>query len=192
MSVVGAFTRVAIPALWIAWVVYWAVAARDTKPTRWQEASGVQWLHGGPFLLCALLLAAPQWQPAVLTARVWPPGPVLPLLGTALVAAGLGFAAWARRHLGRNWSSRVVVKQGHALVRTGPYRRVRHPIYSGMLLAILGTALAIGEWRGFAALGCALAGILVRVRAEEARMGETFPEYAEYRRRSAALVPGVF
>ncbi|MGH7094060.1 MAG: methyltransferase family protein, partial [Stellaceae bacterium] len=98
----------------------------------------------------------------------------------------------ARVYLGRNWSGKVVVKEDHSLVRDGPYRWVRHPIYTGMLLALLGTALAIGEWRGFLALACALVGVLFRVHAEEARMAETFSEYAQYRLRTSALVPGIY
>jgi protein-S-isoprenylcysteine O-methyltransferase Ste14 len=177
--------------MWIAWVVYWLVAARDTKRTRWRQPLGPQSLHGIPLLLCTALLISPRWPPA-LTAHVLPFGPTLPLVGTALVAAGLALAVWARVHLGRNWSSKVVVKEDHALVRSGPYRRIRHPIYTGMLAALFGTALALGEWRGFLALLFALIGILFRVHAEETRMSETFPEYADYRRKSSALIPGVF
>jgi protein-S-isoprenylcysteine O-methyltransferase Ste14 len=184
--------RLAIPALWLAWIVYWIVAARGAKPTRWREGTAASALHGVPFALCILLLAAPQWQPAVLTEPMWPRGLLLPLVGTVLVVAGLGFAVWARVHLGANWSSLVVLKEDHALVRDGPYRLVRHPIYSGILLAVLGTALAIGEGRGVLALAAVLIGILFRVRAEEARMSATFPEYRRYREQSWALIPLVY
>jgi protein-S-isoprenylcysteine O-methyltransferase Ste14 len=192
MSVSQALLRDAIPAMWAAWIVYWLVAARDVKPTSWRESPAANALHGIPLLLSLLLLAAPRWLPAVLTRRLVPPSLALPLFGTALVAAGLLFAVWARVCLGRNWSGRVEVKEDHALVRTGPYRLVRHPIYSGMLLALAGTACAIGEWRGVLAFLCALAGILLRVRVEEARMRATFPEYEEYRRHSWALLPPLF
>ena len=109
-----------------------------------------------------------------------------------LLAAGLGFAVWARRHLGRNWSASVVVKEDHALIRSGPYRRVRHPIYTGMLLAFLGTAVAVGEWRGLVGFVLAFVSFLLKSRMEEARMAETFPEYAEYRRHTASLIPGIY
>jgi protein-S-isoprenylcysteine O-methyltransferase Ste14 len=178
--------------MWVGWVVYWLVAARDTKRTRWRQPIGEDALNGVPLLLCTVLWLSPRWQPAALTAPIWQRGPSLMLIATAIVAAGLGYAVWARVHLGRNWSSKVVVKEDHALVRTGPYRRVRHPIYTGMLLALLGSAIAVAEWRGFLALACALVGVLFRVHAEETRMDETFPEYAEYKQRSSALVPGVF
>lgn len=192
MSTTGFLARGAIPAMWIAWVLYWLVAARNVKQTRWREPFGANALHGVPLALCFLLLTFPRWLPRVLTARLVPPGPALPRLGTLLVAAGLLFAVWARLHLGRNWSGRVEVKTGHELVRDGPYRWVRHPIYSGMLLALAGTACAIAEWRGVIAFACAVVGVLLRIRAEETQMRRLFPEYEEYRRRSWALIPPAF
>ena len=106
-----------------------------------------------------------------------------------MVAAGLGFAMWARVHLGRNWSGIVTVKEDHALVRTGPYRAVRHPIYTGLLLALIGTAMAIGQWRGVLAVIFMLIGFLWKIHVEEKRMCENFPEYGDYRRETAALIP---
>lgn len=180
-----------IPALWAAWIVYWLIAAGAVKRTRWREPFRLQTRHAVPLTLCAVLLGAPRW-PAPLIDRFVPPGPIPPLLGSALVVAGLALAVWARACLGANWSGRVELKEGHSLVRRGPYRAVRHPIYSGLLLAIAGTALAIGEWRGLAALGFCLIGCLVRIGAEERRMDDTFPEYGSYRRQTAALIPFIY
>jgi protein-S-isoprenylcysteine O-methyltransferase Ste14 len=181
-----------IPVLWIAWGVFWLAAARRVKPIRWREPFGGQALHVVPLLFCAVLLAAPRHLPAILLARFAPPGPLLPDIGAGLVAAGLGLAVWARAHIGREWSGIVTLKEEHALVQTGPYRVIRHPIYSGLLLALAGTAAAIDEWRGLLAVLCALAGFLIKIRAEEALMADAFPEYAEYRARTAALVPLVY
>ena len=91
--------------------------------------------------------------------------------------------------MGRNWSGIVTVKEDHALVRTGPYRVVRHPIYTGLLLALIGTAAAIGEWRGVLSVIFVLIGFLWKIRVEEERMNANFPEYAQYRRQTAALIP---
>ncbi|HZT88140.1 MAG TPA: isoprenylcysteine carboxylmethyltransferase family protein [Stellaceae bacterium] len=182
----------AIPALWTAWIVIWLVTARSVKRERWREPLRLRLLHTVPFLLCALLLAGPGACFGPLSLRFAPVGATLPEIGTAMVAAGLAFACWARFHLGRNWSGIVVVKEGHTLVRSGPYRCVRHPIYSGMLLAIAGTALAVGEWRGLLAFAFALVAVLIRVNAEEALMRREFPEYEAYRRGTAALVPLLF
>jgi protein-S-isoprenylcysteine O-methyltransferase Ste14 len=182
---------IAIPVLWFAWLLVWLVAAPFAKRARWRERGWARLLDRVPMILCALLLipgTGRGWSP-LLFARFAPPGPVLPRLGTALVAAGLALAVWARLHLGRNWSGRVAVKEDHALIRTGPYAIVRHPIYSGLLLALLGTALAIGEWRGLLAVAIALIGFLRRIAVEERRMGQIFPEYEAYRRVTPALLP---
>jgi protein-S-isoprenylcysteine O-methyltransferase Ste14 len=181
-----------VPALWIAWLTYWVVSARDVKATRVRQPLASELLYRAPLILAVILLAAPHALPRALTRRFLPAGGFVALLGPVLVVAGLGFAVWARRHLGRNWSASVVVKEDHALVRSGPYRRVRHPIYTGMLLAILGTALAIGEWRAVLAVLLALMSFVLKSRMEERRMRETFPEYEQYRRETAALVPFVY
>jgi len=85
-----------------------------------------------------------------------------------------------------------VVKEDHALIRTGPYRHVRHPIYTGILFAFLGTAIAIGEWRSLIAVGVAVLSFVRKSWVEEQRMQDTFPEYAQYQRESAALIPFIY
>lgn len=184
--------QILFPVLWIAWLIYWWVSARNVKVTRWREPLGSQLLHRVPLLLAALLLAAPPLLPFALRQRIVPPGALVPTLGLLLIASGLGFSVWARRHLGRNWSSQVVVKEEHALIRTGPYSRLRHPIYTGLLLAFLGTAMIIGEVRAFLAFVLLLTSFAIKSQAEEARMKETFPEYEQYRRETSALIPYVF
>ena len=179
-------------ALWIAWLIYWTVSAIRVKPAVWREPALSRALHWVLLLLAVLLLDAPGWFPPAFTQRIWPSSDMLTLAGTVLVALGLGFTVWARLHLGRNWSGSVTVKDEHSLVRSGPYRRVRHPIYTGLLLAIAGTALPIGEVRGPVALLLVLAAFLWKIRVEEQRMSETFPDYVGYRRESAALIPFVY
>jgi protein-S-isoprenylcysteine O-methyltransferase Ste14 len=184
--------RLVIPALWIVWVICWIAAARDVKRSRWREPARTRALHATPLVLCAALLATPRWLPPMLTARFAALGLWLPLVGMVIVAGGLGFTGWARRHLGRNWSGWVTLKDGHTLICTGPYRLVRHPIYTGLLFALAGTVLAIGEWRGVLAVACAVLGFVLKLRIEEARMRETFPEYDRYTQQVAALIPWVF
>jgi protein-S-isoprenylcysteine O-methyltransferase Ste14 len=94
--------------------------------------------------------------------------------------------------LGRNWSATVQLKKEHELIVVGPYRWARHPIYTGMLLAMLGTAVAIGEWRGLLAIALVFAGLWFKLRHEEAWMRERFgASYVNYMRRVKALIPGI-
>lgn len=182
----------AISALWLVWLVYWWASAVGVKRNRWREPPGAQLLHRIPLMLAALCLAAPRWMPKILTRRFLPVHAAFPIAGTILLASGLGVTVWARRHLGRNWSASVVVKEDHTLVRSGPYARVRHPIYSGLLLAFFGMAVAIGEWRGLLAVALAFLALTWKSREEERRMRETFPEYEPYRRETAAIIPFVY
>ena len=184
--------RLAVAVLWLVWLLYWWISARNVKPTRRREPLGSQLTHRVPLILAGLLYVAPGRFPSALSRRFLPPGNLPPAAGVLLVAAGLGFAVWARIHLGRNWSAEVGVKQDHALIRSGPYRHLRHPIYSGMLLAFLGMALTFGEWRGLVALALVLASFVRKSRMEESFMRETFPEYAEYQRDTRALIPFVY
>jgi protein-S-isoprenylcysteine O-methyltransferase Ste14 len=104
--------------------------------------------------------------------------------------AGMLFAGWARLFLGGNWSSDVALKQDHTLVRSGPYRIVRHPIYTGLLVALLGTAIALGELRCF--LGVLLSAIAWKIKSisEETLMVQEFgDQYARYREQVKGLVP---
>jgi protein-S-isoprenylcysteine O-methyltransferase Ste14 len=182
----------AIGVLWLVWLGYWWLSARDVKRTTRADSTRDQLTYRIPLVLGILCLSAPRWIPRALHRRFLPPGPAAPVAGLVLLAAGLAFAIWARRHLGRNWSASVVVKEDHALIRTGPYRRVRHPIYTGMLLAFLGTVIAVGQWRGLIGFVLVLLSFLLKSRMEEARMAETFPEYADYRLHTAALIPGIY
>jgi protein-S-isoprenylcysteine O-methyltransferase Ste14 len=184
--------QILLPALWIGWLVYWWVSARNVKVTRWQEPPSSQLLHRVPMLLAALLLAAPRLLPLALRRRIMPPGPLVPTLGILLVVSGLGFAVWARRHLGRNWSSQVVVKEDHSLIRTGPYSRIRHPIYTGILLAFLGTAFIVDQLRALLAFVLLAISFTVKSHAEETQMRATFPEYDQYRSETSALIPYVY
>jgi protein-S-isoprenylcysteine O-methyltransferase Ste14 len=180
-----------ISALWLAWLLYWAIASLGVKRAAWRSPWWVELSHRLPLGAAAALLFLPHLPPP-LHRHLIAPGPTTSALGVLLVALGLGFAVWARVHLAGNWSARVTVKQGHALVTTGPYRLVRHPIYTGILSAFLGTALGQGELGGLLALLLAFGALLLKSRIEEARMRATFADYAHYAQRTAALVPFLF
>lgn len=186
-----------IALLWAVWIVVWTGAAFFVKRTHRREPLGPTLLERVPVVLGFFTLLLPHWMPhrvpPALTQRFLAESPVLALVALVLVFGGIFFSFWARAHLGRNWSGEVMVKIGHALITSGPYRWVRHPIYAGMTLALVGTALASGAPYGLIGLALILFGFLVRVRQEEALMRETFPaEYPEYSRSTARLIPGLY
>jgi len=184
------FYTVPIAVLWLAWLAYWLIAARNVKATQRREPATTLLLNRVFVIIGALLLIFPHPPLHWLGQRFIPPGIAAYALGLAMVAAGLGFAVWARIYLGRNWSGTVTVKQDHELIRSGPYGLVRHPIYSGLLFALLGTAIAIGEWRGLFAFAAIAIGFLLKINIEERFMGETFGvQYARYRAEVPALIP---
>jgi len=102
-------------------------------------------------------------------------------------------AIWSRFYIGRNWSATVTVKEGHELIRSGPYSVVRHPIYSGFLLALLGTAIYMGQVRGLVAVGLAMIVWKIKSLREESFMQSEFGEqYVQYRRHVKGLVPFIW
>jgi len=114
------------------------------------------------------------------------------IAGTLITATGLLFAVWARMHLGQYWSTRPGIKVDHRLVRTGPYRYVRNPIYTGILIGFIGTAFVIGLWVAIFAVAVGFMGVLAKIHAEENLLLEKFgDEYVRYRQDVKALIPFV-
>ena len=181
------------PALWTAWALYWWITSLDVKATARRESWLSRALHLGPLFLAAALLWTPRLGVAALDERFMPWAPWQFGAGAGLTCAGLAFAVWARRHIGRNWSAIVTLKQDHELVTSGPYALVRHPIYTGLLAGFLGGAIALGQWRGLLAVAIVHLSLLSKYRLEERWMAERFgPAYAAYRARVRALVPFLF
>jgi len=178
------------PAMWLTYVAYWWAMAAHVKETKQRESVWPR-LPRQILLICAiLLLALPRIPLPFLSARFLPLGDWSFWTGAAITAAGLLFSVWARRHLGANWSQAVTLKQDHELITSGPYALVRHPIYTGLLLALLGSALARGEWRGLLAVLIVFGVLWQKLRLEETFMRNQFGEsYEAYSRRVTALVP---
>ncbi|HUJ81552.1 MAG TPA: isoprenylcysteine carboxylmethyltransferase family protein, partial [Candidatus Acidoferrales bacterium] len=112
------------------------------------------------------------------------------IAGIALTAAGVAFAIWARAHLGKYWSGDVTIRQEHRLIRTGPYKYIRHPIYSGMLLALVGTVLVIGEFRAIIGFAIILLGFVKKARKEESFLQTQFGAgFEEHKRMTGFFLP---
>jgi protein-S-isoprenylcysteine O-methyltransferase Ste14 len=184
------FYRHLILALWCAWALYWLITAVSAKTTQRRESPGSRLAHLIPLVIGGVLIAWQQTRWPWLAARLWPRSFTLYCVGVALLAAGLAFAVWARVHLGRNWSGTVTVKEGHELIRSGPYACVRHPIYTGILAAVLGTTIASGSVQAALGLVVIAAALLRKLRIEERFMRETFAgEYERYSAEVPALIP---
>lgn len=173
--------RTAIAALWVAFWLYWLISATGAKQgTRTRRIRP-------PGLMIVVLV--------FLLFRVVRPSsgavhsPILEALGAILLVAGLGLAVWARIHLGRNWGMPMTLKQEPELVTSGPYRLVRHPIYSGLLLALVGTALAVDLFLLVVVVAMG-AYFIYSATVEERLMTASFPStYPSYRAQSKMLIP---
>ena len=182
--------RLLFPSMWLSWAVYWVWASRHAKPSERRESIGSRLLHVLPLLLAVGLLWSKRIPVALLNERLFPWAPWEFWIAALITAAGLLFTVWARVYLGRNWSGVVTIKQGHELIDTGPYALVRHPIYTGLLVAFIGSAVALGEWRGLLAVLIAWAALWRKLRLEERWMTERFGEqYVAYCQRVPTLVP---
>jgi protein-S-isoprenylcysteine O-methyltransferase Ste14 len=182
-------------ALWFVWYLYWAVSARNrirsTDTSEARRESGIGRLIYMGLMIAGFVLLAWQVPQPFLGKRLWPSAGVWLSVGLGIEAAGLVFAVWARRTLGKNWTARITTGGTQELIIRGPYKIVRHPIYSGLLFAILGTAIVIGQVRGFVGFLIVLIGVLIKLRREETALRRHFGSgYRDYAKQVPALVPG--
>ena len=171
---------------WAAFWLYWLVAAFSMKRGHvpWSRELRIRALIA---VLVIVAIRFGAFRGHGVNTDPWRAG-----IGLGLFAAGLGFAIWARVHIGRNWGTPMTQKEDPELVTSGPYRLVRHPIYSGILVAGLGTAVALSLWWLTALV---LAGIyfLYGAVVEERYLAKQFPDsYPVYKRSTKMLVPFVF
>jgi protein-S-isoprenylcysteine O-methyltransferase Ste14 len=182
-----------IDAAWVVWVLVWLALSLRVKKTVRREDVLSRTLHLGPLLLAGLLLFDREFALGMLAVPVATRAAWMAPAGAAIVTAGLVCAAWARLAIGANWSGTVTVKQEHVLIDTGPYALARHPIYTGLLTALAGTAIERDNWAGVLALVLVTAAFLRKMRTEERFMTDTFGDrYLAYKRRTKALVPYVW
>ena len=177
---------IVIGAGWVAFWIYWLAASIGVKAgqMRWTRFAGIR---VGIILVVLLLLRARAFTGHAATNNPW-------LLGTglALFVLGLALAVWARVYLGRNWGMPMSQKADPELVTTGPYRSVRHPIYSGIILAMIGTTIAVSLY-WLVAVILVGAYFIYSAIMEERFMARTFPDsYPGYKRSTKMLVPFIF
>jgi protein-S-isoprenylcysteine O-methyltransferase Ste14 len=179
--------------LWMALLLVWVVSALRTKRTIQSQSSAWQLLYTAILVAGVYLIFAKQSGIPWLDRQLFPVTVPIALAGLLAVLMGVAFSIWARLMLGDNWSNRVTVKENHTLVRRGPYRIVRHPIYSGILLGMLGSAIQRGGIRCFAGVLVCGFSFWLKTRVEERFMVQSFgEEYLQYRHQVKALAPFIF
>ena len=181
-----------IYALWAAWIVSWTLAMLWSSRTEKRASIPAELLFRVVLYSGAILLFAfPSSGHRFAQTQLWHLGDPLNWILAALTAAGLSFSWWARIHLGRLWSDWVMKKAGHHVVDTGPYRLVRHPIYSGLILAALAAAIEKGNTIAILGAATMTVAFYTKARREErflrAELGDH--AYDTYARKTAMLVP---
>ncbi len=175
---------------WYVFAAYWAISGLRVKRTRTAEPFTSRLATIVPMVLVFELLFSNSMSVGRLRLRFLPEQNWLAWGGIALTSVGVAIAIWARYRIGQYWSARVTLKEGHRVIRSGPYAWVRHPIYTGMLLAAMGTAVVIGEWRGvLAAVVMWAAHSLKALREEKLLTTALGEEYVSYRRSTGFLFP---
>ncbi len=175
---------------WIVFVIYWSIGALKTRATREKEPFASRFAVLLVEVIGYLMLFNHRAGVGVLGTRIWPASLAGAVTGVILIWSGLGLAIWARYHLAENWSARITIKEGHELIRTGPYTHLRHPIYSGLVLATFGSAVVIDRWRCVVGFCLVLAGYWSKARKEEAMLGEQFGDsFREHQRHTGFLIP---
>ena len=171
---------------WTVLNLYWWHAARNSQPA---PGSLILWLVSlAEFPLCCLPLSSVP----ILGQRLAPRFAAVELLGAVLCAVGAGLAIWSRRVLAASWNNLVTLRAGHALVQTGPYAILRHPMYCGFIMGSIGMILVLGEVRALVLL-LDIGVFFRRMKPEESILRATYPkEYPEYERRVRRLLPWIW
>jgi protein-S-isoprenylcysteine O-methyltransferase Ste14 len=177
--------------IWLGFGIYWwFIGGARNRPERTSEP---QFHRIFRLIILAITfgLLFARWAAAgVLGRRFLPRDISIVYLGFTLAILGILLALWARIHLGQYWSDKVVLKVDHQLIRTGPYARLRHPIYSGVLLGVAGTGLVVGEWRAVFAFVILLTNYIIKALREEQILAGAFAaDFSVHQQRTGFLLP---
>lgn len=185
------FFQAVLGLLWLVWAGYWIAAViHEGATNRTKETERRAGGTGFFFIILLLAMFSPLGYTGALGGAYVAPSEALKFLGVVLTAAGVTFAIWARRYLGANWSGVPSLKKGHELVTTGPYSAVRHPIYTGIMLGMIGSTLVLGTVMSGAVVVLAVLVVAVRIKQEEGLMVSRFGEaYEVYRKKTRYIVP---
>ena len=182
--------RTLIGFLWLAWIVYWIAAARQTAANCRTESLLTGATYRIPLLIGIILMVFSHVSLPGIGLDLWSLNPFILGIAVILDVVGLSFAVWARLHLGKYWSGRITLKVDHRVIQTGPYAWVRHPIYSGLILALLGTAISLGTFQALLGFAFIFVSFLRKLTLEENWLrSHVGTEYEIYQKRVRALIP---
>jgi protein-S-isoprenylcysteine O-methyltransferase Ste14 len=175
---------------WIVFLVYWIISAARTRTTRQTESFASRYAVLLIETAGFVLLFSHSASIGFLGSRFMHRTLASAIVGSILTWAGIALAVWARYHLAEYWSARITIKEDHQLIRTGPYARLRHPIYSGIVLAAIGSAVVIDEWRCILGVCLVLTGYCIKARKEETILTQQFGEaFREHQKHAGFLIP---
>jgi protein-S-isoprenylcysteine O-methyltransferase Ste14 len=181
-----------IRACWIIFLLVWVLAATSTKRSVYREKRAQRLRYSILLVVGYFLLINGRRLPYPLNARVVPDTEGIISAGVVLCIAGLVFCIWARATLGRNWSGTITLKEGHELIERGPYRLVRHPIYTGLITMFLATVIVLGHMAGIIGAVLVFVSFWIKLGEEEKIMLKQFPDqYAAYQQRVKRIIPFV-
>ena len=184
---------VTLPIIRICWSIFfivWALAAIFTKRTVHRETSARRLAYIGVAVIGWFLLFRGWRLPYPFNVRLVPQTDAILIAASILCVCGLALCLWARAILGRNWSGTVTLKENHELIVRGPYRLVRHPIYTGLLVMLLATAIQLGHLAGMIGVLVVLVSFWIKSSYEEELMLKQFDkQYADYQERVKRIIP---
>lgn len=176
--------------IWLVWCILWLLMAAWSKPFKRREFAWQRLEHIIPMVIGFMFIYNRNIPWGLLATRLVPENSAVTFLGLLLTAGGLLFAVWARIALGANWSGTVTIKTGHNLIRRGPYKWIRHPIYSGLLASVVGTVLLQGEVRSLCGFILILFALYRKAKREEKFLSEEFGEgFAEHAKQTGMFLP---
>jgi len=177
---------------WATWLIVWLAMAFFSKTTKRRESPRQRLEHVIPAVLGFLLIFREGFGSPWLTRTIFLDNPALMLVCVGVTILGLLFAVWARLALGSNWSGTVTIKANHQLIRRGPYRFIRHPIYTGMLAALLATAITQQLLSGLLGFAVVFFALYRKARREESFLSQEFGEvFAEHREHTGMFLPRI-
>jgi protein-S-isoprenylcysteine O-methyltransferase Ste14 len=175
---------------WTIWAVWWLAMAFFSKSTKRRESAAQRIEHLAPAMLGFTLVFREGFGGSWPARPIWPANPVLLIVCVTATILGLLFAAWARLILGSNWSGTVTIKTNHQLIRRGPYRWIRHPIYTGMLAALLASAVIQGLLSGMIGFAFVLLALYRKARREESFLSQEFGDgFMEHQQHTGMFLP---